>query len=95
MQNLSYKLTINGKVQGVGYRMWFQKICNARGVVGFVKNSKTSKSVVEACICGQASAVNRIIQLSHEGPRNAAVESVIKEPVSETEAQEFDQLEIH
>lgn len=95
VNRICYRLTITGKVQGVGYRKWFQRICTARNVAGYVKNSDASKSVVEAYICGQPSSVNRIVQLSHDGPRNAAVTSVTKKSVAPAEGREFTQLEIH
>jgi len=35
---ISKKIIISGKVQGVGYRYWLQKICNQNEVFGWVKN---------------------------------------------------------
>ena len=37
---ISKKIIITGTVQGVGYRSWLQKICNDKGVVGWVTNKK-------------------------------------------------------
>ncbi len=95
MKNTCYRLRINGKVQGVGFRIWFQKICNARDVVGFVKNSTESRTIVEALICGTEPKIDEVLQLSHKGPRLAVVKCVEKEQGDPTEAEKFNRLDIH
>lgn len=44
------KLTISGKVQGVGYRRWFEQYAVALGLKGYVKN--LASGVVEALLLG-------------------------------------------
>ena len=46
---ISKKITITGKVQGVGYRYWLQKICIKNKIVGWVLNK--SNGEVEATFC--------------------------------------------
>ena len=46
---ITKKITITGKVQGVGYRYWLQKICIKNKIVGWVLNK--SNGEVEATFC--------------------------------------------
>lgn len=70
------KLIIQGKVQAVGYRRWFEQQAIALGLKGYVKNLETGE--VEAVIIGQAGAVQDMIQRSHIGPSRAAVTQIIQ-----------------
>lgn len=44
------KLTISGKVQGVGYRRWFAQYAVALGLKGYVQN--LASGAVEALLFG-------------------------------------------
>ena len=46
---ITKKITITGKVQGVGYRYWLQKICIKNKIVGWVLNKSSGE--VEATFC--------------------------------------------
>lgn len=65
------KLQIHGKVQGVGYRRWFEQQAIALDLKGYVKNLKNGD--VEAVICGNEEAVHEMLKRSLVGPFNAQV----------------------
>ena len=68
------KLTIQGKVQGVGYRHWFEKTAVELGLKGYVKNLVTGE--VEAVIVGNEQDILKMIQQSYIGPISSNVESI-------------------
>lgn len=68
------KLRIQGKVQGVGYRRWFEQQALDLGLKGYVKN--LSSGDVEAVILGSELNVNHMLQLSLAGPAHANVASI-------------------
>jgi acylphosphatase len=68
------RLTINGHVQGVGYRMAFADAANALGLHGWVRNRLDGS--VEACVHGNAEAIAEIVTWAKNGPPAARVERV-------------------
>lgn len=68
------KLQIHGKVQGVGYRRWFEQRAIALGLKGYVKNLPNGD--VEAVICGTEDDVNQLLEISMEGPLHAKVHHI-------------------
>jgi acylphosphatase len=73
-------LNITGRVQGVGFRFYFERIARQHGVYGWVRNRRNGD--VEAVVHGEDSAVAAVIEWARRGPRNAAVDAVT---VSETD----------
>ncbi|WP_313483768.1 acylphosphatase [Acinetobacter variabilis] len=67
-------LIIQGKVQGVGYRRWFEQQAIQLGLKGFVRNLETGE--VEAIIVGKEAIVRKMIQLSRTGPQRAKVPAI-------------------
>ena len=67
-------LTIRGRVQGVGYRNYFEYKARQLGISGWVRNR--SDGSVEAVVHGAAAAVDAIIECARRGPRAAQVNSV-------------------
>ena len=67
-------LIIQGKVQGVGYRRWFEQQAIHLGLKGFVRNLETGE--VEAVIVGKEAIVQEMIQLSRTGPQRAEVTAI-------------------
>lgn len=65
---------IEGRVQGVGYRMWAASTMERLGVAGWVRNR--ADRTVEAVVEGPVEAVETFERLCHEGPRNARVQRV-------------------
>ena len=67
-------LVISGKVQGVGFRYWLQRLAVERNICGWVKN-KTSGNV-EALIVGEEKEIQELIKLCEIGPGSAKIDYV-------------------
>jgi len=76
---LQARLTITGRVQGVGYRDWAITTGRDLGLAGWVRN-RTDGSV-EALIVGDDEAVGEMINACRRGPTIARVDAVDVEPV--------------
>ena len=79
VMTLQARLTIRGRVQGVGYRQWALATGLRLGVTGWVRN-RTDGSV-EALIVGDDAAIGAMIDACRRGPAMADVEAVDIEPV--------------
>jgi acylphosphatase len=73
--NKSYKLTISGKVQGVGYRRWFQRQAMQLQVQGWVRNIATGE--VEALVITDAGKLENLIECAYQGSPLAQVTEVV------------------
>ncbi len=67
-------LSIEGRVQGVGYRAWMARLASASGLSGWVRNRRTGE--VEAIVCGPADKVSAMIDAARKGPYGARVSEV-------------------
>ena len=76
---LQARLTIAGRVQGVGYREWAIATARQLGLAGWVRN-RTDGSV-EALVVGEEQAVGRMIDACRRGPALARVDDIDVEPV--------------
>ena len=76
---LQVRLTITGRVQGVGYRDWTMRTGQSLGVTGWVRNR--SDGAVEALVVGDDRAVGTMIDACRHGPALARVEDIDVEPV--------------
>jgi len=76
---LQARLTITGRVQGVGYRDWTIGAARRLGLTGWVRNRRDG--AVEALVVGEDMAVGEMIEACRRGPRLAHVEAVDVEPV--------------
>jgi len=74
------KLTMSGKVQGVGYRRWFEKEAKHLNLKGYVKN--LANGDVDAVIVGDEQAILSLIRLSYVGPLRANVTNIHKEELN-------------
>lgn len=68
-------LSITGRVQGVGYRAWFEEQARALVLSGWVRNRRDGS--VEAVIAGPDEAVERMTALARRGPPPALVIEVL------------------
>jgi acylphosphatase len=76
---LQARLTISGRVQGVGYRDWAMATAVRLGLSGWVRNRMDGS--VEALIVGDEEAVGRMIDACRRGPSLAQVEDIDIDPV--------------
>lgn len=67
------KLTISGKVQGVGYRRWFAQYAVALGL-GYVQN--LDSGAVEALLLGDDGMVAELVNHAKVGPTHTVVTDV-------------------
>lgn len=65
---------IEGRVQGVGYRIWTQRTAVARGLLGWVRNRRDGS--VEAVFQGPDADVAAMLRACEDGPDGAAVTRV-------------------
>ncbi|MBN9489083.1 MAG: acylphosphatase [Alphaproteobacteria bacterium] len=76
---LQARLTISGRVQGVGYRDWLVDIGQQLGLAGWVRNRVDGS--VEALIVGEDAAVGAMIDACRRGPPLARVDEIDVEPM--------------
>ncbi|MGC4252164.1 MAG: acylphosphatase [Sphingobium sp.] len=88
MNMIARHLIIRGRVQGVFYRNWMVAAARQFGLTGWVRNRMDG--TVESAVEGPPEAVDRIIQLAHDGPPAAKVDQVV---VQESPAQGFSSFE--
>ena len=72
----TYRLTIKGRVQGVGFRHWFSNLAISLGLNGYIQNQH-NKDEVEAIIQGNMENILNIAEKSKTGPELSLVEGVI------------------
>ena len=70
----SVRLTITGRVQGVGYRIWAERTASALGIRGWVRNRADGS--VELLAIGEDDAVATLIRACGRGPWHANVSGV-------------------
>ena len=66
---------IEGRVQGVGYRAWTQRVATELGLSGWVRNR--TDGAVEAVFQGEAARVAEMLARSERGSQAAAVARVV------------------
>ena len=86
MTYLTRRLSIQGRVQGVGFRWSLGAEARALGLKGWVRNR--SDGSVEALIVGAPEVVEALTAWAHRGPPTARVERVVSndEPTIEGES---------
>lgn len=78
MQEITRRLVIVGRVQGVGYRQSMHRKAVSLDVRGWVRNRLDGS--VEAIVQGPPEAVAAVMAWARHGPRTAGVERVDVEP---------------
>jgi acylphosphatase len=68
---IARRVTVRGRVQGVGFRYAMAEAAHAAGVCGWVRNRRDGS--VEAHEQGDAAAVAQVLQWARRGPRTAMV----------------------
>jgi acylphosphatase len=81
---LEVRITIQGRVQGVGYRWFALESARQLGVTGWASNDTDGSVVVEAR--GRAESIDAFVAALREGPAHARVTEVRTSPRSSPEA---------
>jgi acylphosphatase len=68
------QVTIQGQVQGVGYRAWVEHQARVHHLEGWVRNRRDGS--VEVLLAGPADVVSNMVALCRRGPIAARVEAV-------------------
>lgn len=78
-------MTVYGRVQGVGYRYFCQRVAKSIGLTGYVKNMPSGE--VETGVCGQTKQIEDYYQQLLQGPPFAEVKRI---EVQEAEDRHYD-----
>jgi acylphosphatase len=81
------RLRIEGRVQGVGYRMFVERNAAALGLDGWVRNRRDGG--VEAVVSGASNIIDELIVRCRAGPPAARVDRVEVLPEDEAIAPGF------
>lgn len=68
------KYVISGRVQGVGFRFFAERVANQLGIRGYVKNRRDG--TVEVYAIGDPNSLEEFKRQLAEGPRSARVTGV-------------------
>ena len=84
MATCTKRITVYGRVQGVGFRYFVQRVGNYLGVVGNVQNCPDS--TVEIVVQGSEKKIAEFIKQVEKGPSLSRVDrlDVVEVPVHET-----------
>jgi acylphosphatase len=86
--DLTVRVTLTGRVQGVGYRRWLVRAATELGVSGWVCNAAEADQVY-AMMHGKAARVGMMLRLAFDGPPGATVRELVAEPVDVAPASGF------
>ena len=76
-------VTMRGRVQGVGFRVWVEDNALLHGLEGWVRNRRDGS--VEAVFAGSEEMVLTMIELCRDGPRGAHVTAIDQREVGAAE----------
>ncbi|MBN2070591.1 MAG: acylphosphatase [Candidatus Krumholzibacteriota bacterium] len=68
------RITIKGRVQGVGFRFFTRSLAGSLGICGFVRNRPDGS--VEAEASGPEDKIEKFLERLSRGPASASVSSV-------------------
>ena len=81
MADMAMRLIIEGRVQGVGFRIFAVNAASRRNVRGWVRNRRDG--TVEALLIGADPNVAAVIAACREGPPLARVTNLLAEPATD------------
>ena len=82
-QDVSVKISITGRVQGVGFRESMRAVAQALEINGWVRNCDDGS--VEAITQGNEFAIEQLVAWCHNGPPGANVKFVTADLVKSSE----------
>jgi len=71
---IARKYNISGRVQGVGFRFFAERVANRLGITGYVKNCWDDS--VEVYAMGEEVALEEFKRHLAEGPRSARISNI-------------------
>jgi len=77
------QIHVNGRVQGVGYRVSLQDEARKRGISGWVRNRKDG--AVEAVFAAPPELIDEMIAACRQGPRSGKVDGIEQRPATPAE----------
>ena len=86
---VTYRMDIEGRVQGVGFRFFVLKTSQQFDIKGFVKNIKDRSVLVEAT--GEENKMNEFIAACRQGPSAARI---LNFKLSQLPTKDFQEFEI-
>jgi len=84
---IARRVTVQGRVQGVGFRWHARRRAQQLGVMGWVRNTATGS--VEAHLEGEGEAVDALLEWLAVGPAAAHVTRLDEVPTDPIQAEEF------
>ena len=78
------RVTVTGRVQGVGYRAWVRDEAARHGLAGWVRNDP--EGTVTALLAGRRAMVDCMLEAMLRGPRHAVVASLASEAADPEDA---------
>ena len=89
MPSTAVRLVVEGRVQGVGFRLWTVHEARRRGLRGWVRNRRDGS--VEALIIGEPEKVAAMIEACRHGPRLARVDRLAQIGTSDDGSVDFEE----
>jgi acylphosphatase len=86
-EKLLYKISVSGRVQGVGFRWNAANEARNRGIKGFVKNLTDGSVYIEAE--GSPNQLNTFVEWCKRGPAHGSVERVNVDKLPPVDYKEF------
>ena len=87
IQGKTIRVSIFGRVQGVGYRAWTEQRARQLGLSGWVRNRLDGS--VEALFSGHQSGIAQMVRACEQGPSVAKVERIKQQVGDASSASEF------
>ena len=72
--NLRVHIVVSGRVQGVGFRYFTQRVATSLGITGWVKNLPTGEVEIEAQ--ADRETLDKFIEQVRKGPALARVDNI-------------------
>jgi len=88
MDRRAVQLTVRGRVQGVGYRVWALETARSLGLDGWARNRRDG--TVEILAIGPTDPIERLVKACQRGPPGAIVREVGQTPTLDDGSAGFD-----
>ncbi len=85
---MAARVSIAGRVQGVGFRAFTEAVARRHGACGWVRNMEDGR--VEAHIEGEDAAIEAVLDELRQGPPLGRVDSLDRETVDDQGATDFE-----